>query len=116
MRHFHALLAARELLQERVNRLSAALERLSEGSYGVRVECAEPLATAEAFEALPEVETCIRCQAGLESLSRRSFSSRLSVFAGGDNETADETGRFRFMGQVNIGPMSNGQTVRTRLE
>jgi hypothetical protein len=115
MRHFHALLAARELLQERVNRLSATLERLSEGSYGVRVECAEPIAPAR-LEAVPEVETCIRCQAGLESLSRRSSSSHLSVFAGGDNETADETGRFRFMGQVNIGPMSNGQTVRTRLE
>jgi len=39
-------LATRELLQKRVNRLSAAMDRLSEGSYGVCVECAEPIAPA----------------------------------------------------------------------
>lgn len=83
-------LATRELLQERVNRLSAALERLNEGTYGVCVECAEPIAPAR-LEAVPEVETCIRCQAGLERLSRQSSSSRHSVFTGGDNETAGET-------------------------
>ena len=37
-------LATHELLQERANRLSAALDRLNEGAYGVCVECAEPIA------------------------------------------------------------------------
>ena len=87
-------LATRELLQERVNRLSAARERVNEGSYGVCVECAEPIAPAR-LAAVPEVETCIRCQAGLERLSRPSSSGRLGVFAGGDSETADETAQHR---------------------
>jgi len=85
-------LATRELLQERVNRLSAALQRVNEGSYGICVECAEPIAPAR-LEAVPEVETCIRCQARLERLSRQSSSSRHSVIAGGDNETVGETSR-----------------------
>lgn len=87
-------LATRELLQERVNRLSAALERLNEGSYGICVECTEPIAPAR-LEAVPEVETCIRCQAGLEHPSRQSPSSRHSVFAGGNNDTASETAQYR---------------------
>jgi RNA polymerase-binding transcription factor DksA len=82
-------LATRELLQERANRLYSALDRLSEGGYGVCVECAGPIAPAR-LEAAPEVETCIRCQAGLERLGRRSDSSRGAVFAGGDIKTADE--------------------------
>lgn len=82
-------LATRELLQERANRLSSALDRLSVGGYGVCVECAGPIAQAR-LEAAPEVETCVRCQAGLERLGRRSASSHRGVFAGGDIETADK--------------------------
>ena len=82
-------LATRELLQERANRLSAALDRLNEGGYGVCAECSEPIAAAR-LEALPEVETCVRCQAGLERLGRTSASSRRSVFAAGENGTAGE--------------------------
>jgi RNA polymerase-binding transcription factor DksA len=82
-------LATRELLQERANRLYSALDRLSEGGYGVCVECAGPIAPAR-LKAVPEVETCVRCQAGLECLGARSDSSRRAVFAGGDIETADE--------------------------
>jgi hypothetical protein len=36
------------------------------------------------------VETCVRCQASLERLGRRSDSSHRGVFAGGDIETAEE--------------------------
>jgi RNA polymerase-binding transcription factor DksA len=82
-------LATRELLQERANRLSSALDRLSGGGYGVCVECAGPIAPAR-LEAAPEVETCVRCQAGLERLGRRSAAGHRGVFAGGDIETADE--------------------------
>ena len=82
-------LATRELLQERAKRLSAALERLNDGAYGVCVECAEQIAPAR-LEAVPEVETCVRCQAGLERLGRRSALDRRSVFAGGEEEAMGE--------------------------
>jgi RNA polymerase-binding transcription factor DksA len=36
-------LATRELLMERVKRLSAALDRMSEGAYGTCVECGEAI-------------------------------------------------------------------------
>jgi RNA polymerase-binding transcription factor DksA len=81
-------LATRELLQERANRLCAALDRLNEGAYGVCVECDEPIEPAR-LQAVPEVETCLRCQASLESRGRQSASSRRSVFASGEYETAD---------------------------
>jgi len=87
-------LATRELLQERVNRLSAALERVNEGSYGVCVECAEPIAPAR-LEAVPEVETCIRCQAGLERFSCQASSSRRGGVASGGGEIAGETAPHR---------------------
>jgi RNA polymerase-binding transcription factor DksA len=38
--------ATRELLVGRVNRLSAALERLRDGEYGTCVECEEPISPA----------------------------------------------------------------------
>jgi RNA polymerase-binding transcription factor DksA len=83
-------LATRELLQERAKRLSAALDRLNEGAYGVCVECTGPIAPAR-LEAVPEVETCVRCQAGLERLGRQSVSSRTSVFVGVEDEEEDRS-------------------------
>jgi DnaK suppressor protein len=63
--------ATRTLLVERVNRIADALDRLSEGEYGVCVECGEAIAPAR-LRALPEVQTCVRCQDRLERLERRS--------------------------------------------
>ena len=57
--------ATRELVLERVNRLSAALDRMNEGGYGACVECDEPISPAR-LDALPEVQTCVRCQDRLE--------------------------------------------------
>jgi RNA polymerase-binding transcription factor DksA len=57
--------ATRELLVDRVNRLSAALDRLNEGQYGTCVECGEDISPAR-LRALPEVQTCVRCQDQLE--------------------------------------------------
>ena len=82
-------LATRELLQERANRLSAALDRLNEGEYGVCVECAEPIVPAR-LDAVPEVQTCVRCQAGLERLGRQFDRSRRSVFTVDENGAASE--------------------------
>jgi|SRR5919108_2515870 DnaK suppressor protein len=62
--------ATRELLVERVNRLSAALDRLAEGEYGTCVECGEPISAAR-LHAMPEVQTCVRCQDRIERLGRQ---------------------------------------------
>jgi len=62
--------ATRELLVARVHRLQVALERLRDGGYGTCVECGEPIAVAR-LRALPEVQTCVRCQDRLERLGRR---------------------------------------------
>jgi len=62
--------ATRELLVDRVNRLSAALERLNNGAYGVCAECEEPISPAR-LQALPEVTTCVRCQDRIERLGRQ---------------------------------------------
>jgi DnaK suppressor protein len=61
--------ATRELLVERVNRLSAALDRLRDGQYGTCVECEEPISPAR-LRALPEVTTCVRCQDRIERMGR----------------------------------------------
>ena len=62
--------ATRERLVERVNRLSAALDRLNDGEYGVCVECAEGISPAR-LHAVPEVQTCVRCQDRIERFARR---------------------------------------------
>lgn len=59
--------ATREKVVERVKRLSAALDRLKDGEYGMCVECAGQISRAR-LRAVPEVQTCIRCQAGIEQL------------------------------------------------
>jgi RNA polymerase-binding transcription factor DksA len=61
--------ATRELLVDRVNRLSAALERLRSGEYGTCVECEEAISPAR-LRALPEVQTCVRCQDRIERMGR----------------------------------------------
>src|SRR4051812_36599537 len=62
--------ATRELLVERVNALSAALDRLNHGEYGVCTECGEEIAAAR-LHALPEVQTCVRCQDRIERYGRQ---------------------------------------------
>lgn len=82
-------LATRELLLTRVNHLSAALDRLNEGEYGACVECGEPIAPAR-LDALPEVQTCVRCQAGLERLGRWADRNHGRGFAVDENGAAGE--------------------------
>lgn len=62
--------ATREKLVQRANGLSAALDRLSHGEYGVCVECAERITPAR-LRAVPEVQTCVRCQDRIERFARR---------------------------------------------
>lgn len=54
--------ATRELLLERVNRLSEALDRLNRGEYGICAECGEPISRAR-LHAMPEV--LVRATAGI---------------------------------------------------
>ncbi|MBI2016259.1 MAG: TraR/DksA C4-type zinc finger protein [Candidatus Rokubacteria bacterium] len=75
--------ATRELLVDRVNRLSAALDRLAEGEYGICVECEEPISPAR-LRAMPEVQTCVRCQDRIERFGRQLES--VEVDAAGDDE------------------------------
>jgi hypothetical protein len=85
-------LATRELLMERVNRLSAALDRMSEGAYGTCVECGDAISAAR-LRATPEVQTCVRCQDGIERVGRHVDRSRHSVFdtsEGGAMAAADQ--------------------------
>ena len=78
--------ATRELLVDRVNRLSSALDRLKDGEYGTCAECGEAIAPAR-LRVMPEVETCVRCQDRIERSERREAAGRSSlsfgVFAGG---------------------------------
>jgi RNA polymerase-binding transcription factor len=61
--------ATRELLRERVNRLSAALDRINDGEYGTCIECGEAISPAR-LRAAPEAQTCVRCQDRLERRRR----------------------------------------------
>ena len=77
--------ATRELLVGRVNRLSAALDRLNDGEYGTCVECEEPISPAR-LQALPEVQTCVRCQDRLERLGRQFDQDEDEPETGSDDE------------------------------
>ena len=63
--------AVRELLAGRVNRLSAALDRLDKGEYGTCAECGEAISPAR-LHVMPEVQTCVRCQDRIERFDRQS--------------------------------------------
>src|SRR5687768_15540691 len=76
--------ATRELLVERVNALAAALDRLNDGEYGTCVECGEDIAPAR-LHALPEVQTCVRCQDRIERYGRQLET----VEVGGGDEDDD---------------------------
>src|SRR5438876_11800643 len=77
--------ATRELLVERINRITAALDRLNDGEYGICVECSEKIAAAR-LRALPEVQTCVRCQDLLERRGRHQELEPVEVEAGVDDD------------------------------
>lgn len=70
--------ATRTLLVERVYKLRNALDHLREGDYGTCVECGEPIAAAR-LRAVPEVETCVRCQDRIERQGRRGRAEPVEV-------------------------------------
>jgi RNA polymerase-binding transcription factor len=80
--------ATRELLVGRVNRLSAALDRLNDGEYGTCVECGEAISSAR-LHVMPEVQTCVRCQDRLERFGRQvSYQADVEMTMSRDNRGA----------------------------
>ena len=55
----------RERLAEKINRLTAALERLNEGTYGQCEMCGQEI-ERNRLEALPEAMRCLECQTRIE--------------------------------------------------
>jgi DnaK suppressor protein len=58
-------LMSRERLVERIERLTAALKRIEDGTYGACVECGKPIGQAR-LKAIPEAVTCVTCQEKIE--------------------------------------------------
>jgi DnaK suppressor protein len=77
--------ATRTLLVERVHKLRNALEHVRNGDYGTCVECGEPISPAR-LRAMPEVETCVRCQDRIERYGRQLEAVEVEVGAGEDDE------------------------------
>ena len=53
-------LALRGELEQKIERLEDALERLDEGDYGVCESCGQPI-DPERLDVLPDTTLCIRC-------------------------------------------------------
>ncbi len=62
-------MVTRERLAERINRLTAALERIANDTYGICIECGRPIERAR-LQAIPEVERCRDCQERAERAGR----------------------------------------------
>jgi RNA polymerase-binding transcription factor DksA len=77
--------ATRTLLVERVYKLRNALDHLREGDYGTCVECGEPIAAAR-LRAVPEVETCVRCQDRIERYGRQLETVEVEAGVGEDED------------------------------
>ena len=77
--------ATRTLLVERVHKLRNALEHVREGDYGTCVECGERIASAR-LRAVPEVETCVRCQDRIERYGRQLETVEVEAGSGEDEE------------------------------
>ena len=77
--------ATRTLLVERVHKLRTALDHLRDGDYGTCVECGEPIAPAR-LRAMPEVETCVRCQDRIERYGRQLEAVEAEAGASDDEE------------------------------
>jgi DnaK suppressor protein len=60
---------SRERLARRLARLTAALERFTQGTYGTCQLCGQDI-EAQRLTAVPEVETCLVCQERVERSGR----------------------------------------------
>lgn len=58
-------LALRERVENRIDQMEEALERLEEGTYGTCSHCGRPI-DVERLEALPQTDLCIDCARDLQ--------------------------------------------------
>lgn len=58
--------------------IEAALKRISDGSFGMCVSCAEEIQD-QRLQALPWTQFCLRCQGELEEKIGASLSARTSI-------------------------------------
>jgi RNA polymerase-binding transcription factor len=65
--------ATRQRLSERIHRLAGALDRMEAGTHGMCSVCGEPIERAR-LAAMPEADTCLRCQAELEGSRYRRIA------------------------------------------
>jgi len=63
-------------LAERISRLTAALERVDDGTYGVCERCGEEIQPAR-LAAIPEAELCRDCQEIVERLEASTRSTSI---------------------------------------
>jgi DnaK suppressor protein len=66
----HIEMTTCQRLVERIGRLSEALHRLDEGTYGRCERCERPIAPKR-IAAVPEATTCVSCQEALELGAQR---------------------------------------------
>ena len=66
----HIEMTTCQRLGERIGRLSEALHRLDEGTYGRCERCERPIAPKR-IAAVPEATTCVSCQEALELGAQR---------------------------------------------
>ena len=65
----HIEVATCQRLVERIGRLSEALQRIEDGTYGQCARCAGSI-SPKRLAALPEATTCVSCQEALELMAR----------------------------------------------
>jgi DnaK suppressor protein len=58
--------------------IEAALERISDGSFGICVACGEEIQD-QRLQALPWTQFCLRCQGELEEIIDAALSTRTSI-------------------------------------
>ncbi|HIE52263.1 MAG TPA: conjugal transfer protein TraR [Armatimonadetes bacterium] len=54
-----------EMIEEFLERIQRALEKIEEGTYGLCEDCGRPIPQAR-LEALPYAERCVECQSRIE--------------------------------------------------
>jgi RNA polymerase-binding transcription factor DksA len=74
-------LALREKVEQRIEQLEDALERLDEGDYGICESCEQPI-DPERLEALPGTSLCINCARKAEQDERASAPALAQALSG----------------------------------
>jgi RNA polymerase-binding transcription factor DksA len=97
--------ASRERIVGKLQRVTAAIARVKDGSYGECAECGQPIAPAR-LRALPEATTCVACQERLERSGLRVAPVRGAQLAEIEALADDEAEAPRVAAEVSPLPTS----------